>query len=131
MRPKRAATLRERLESTSVGRDFFLNRIKRLLSESDLPLETFSQLTGFKTHAHMSVVFKKVTGMTPGRFRVQPRRRPMPAAAPGPIPGKSPDVRIGSVVSAGRSVRNTGRHAEGTFTSSMAGRDMLVNHWLG
>ncbi len=46
-----------------------IKRVKQLLLETDLPLEAISHLAGFKHVEYMSVVFKRETAQTPGRFR--------------------------------------------------------------
>ncbi|HVX62919.1 MAG TPA: DNA-binding transcriptional regulator [Pirellulales bacterium] len=46
-----------------------IKRVKQLLLETDLPLEAISRLAGFKHVEYMSVVFKRETSQTPGRFR--------------------------------------------------------------
>jgi LacI family transcriptional regulator len=44
-------------------------RLKRLLRETDLPLQRIAQLTGFDYVEHMHLFFKKHIGMPPGKFR--------------------------------------------------------------
>jgi LacI family transcriptional regulator len=46
-----------------------LKRIKQLLAETDLPLEQIARLAGYKHPEYMNVVFKRLTGQTPGRYR--------------------------------------------------------------
>jgi LacI family transcriptional regulator len=46
-----------------------LLNLKRLLLETDHPLEHIAQLSGFEYHEYMSRFFKKRTGTTPGQFR--------------------------------------------------------------
>lgn len=46
-----------------------IKRIKELLMETDLPLDRIAELTGFEHPEYMSVVFKRETDETPGRFR--------------------------------------------------------------
>jgi AraC family transcriptional regulator len=41
----------------------------RKLAESDLPLATIALETGFANQAHLSRIFKLVTGLTPARYR--------------------------------------------------------------
>ncbi len=50
-------------------RNVQIKRIKELLAATDLPLERIAALTGFEHPEYMSVVFKRETGDTPGRFR--------------------------------------------------------------
>lgn len=44
-------------------------RVKELLLETDFPLKTIASMTGFEHLEYMSVVFKRVTGDSPGQFR--------------------------------------------------------------
>lgn len=46
-----------------------LKRVKQLLAETDLPLNEIAALAGYAHPEYMSVVFKRATGQTPGRFR--------------------------------------------------------------
>jgi LacI family transcriptional regulator len=46
-----------------------LDRVCRLLSESDLPLAEVAQKAGFEHPEYMSRLFKKKMGITPGEFR--------------------------------------------------------------
>lgn len=46
-----------------------LDRICRLLAETDLPLGEIAQKTGFEYPEYMSRLFKKKKGITPGEFR--------------------------------------------------------------
>jgi len=46
-----------------------LSHVKRLLRETDLALPAIAEHTGFKTYAHLSRVFRKATGQTPGKYR--------------------------------------------------------------
>jgi LacI family transcriptional regulator len=50
-----------------------LARVKELLSETDLPLKTIAGMTGFEHIEYLSVVFKRLTGQSPGQFRKQTR----------------------------------------------------------
>jgi LacI family transcriptional regulator len=50
-----------------------LDRVKRLLSDTDYTLPRIAELTGFKTHAHMSVAFKHAVGQTVGQYRLARR----------------------------------------------------------
>jgi LacI family transcriptional regulator len=51
-------------------------RVKELLIETDFPLKTIASMTGFEYLEYMSVVFKRLTGESPGQYRkiVQVRR---------------------------------------------------------
>lgn len=46
-----------------------IERIRRLLVETDYPLKKLAELTGFEHVEYMSVVFKRITALTPGEFR--------------------------------------------------------------
>ncbi len=46
-----------------------LNRVKELLSETDLKLEVVARKAGFKHPQYLSAVFKQKFGITPGTFR--------------------------------------------------------------
>ena len=46
-----------------------LNRVKQLLTESDLSLEQIAERTGFAYVEYLSVVFKKKVGQPPSKFR--------------------------------------------------------------
>ena len=51
-----------------------LKRVKQLLAETDLRLERIAELAGFEHPEYLSVVFKRETGQTPGRYRRQVQR---------------------------------------------------------
>lgn len=51
-----------------------LNRVKQLLSETDLPLYLIAERTGFDHVEYLSVVFKREEGRTPSAFRQGLRR---------------------------------------------------------
>jgi LacI family transcriptional regulator len=53
-----------------------LERIKELLVETDLTLERIAELSGFEHPEYMSVLFKRETGQTPGRYRNQFKKEP-------------------------------------------------------
>jgi len=44
-------------------------RVKELLVETDFPLKTIASMTGFEHPEYLSVVFKRLTGDSPGQFR--------------------------------------------------------------
>jgi LacI family transcriptional regulator len=46
-----------------------IKRCKELLRTTSLPLEKIAHLAGFEHPEYMSVVFKRETGDTPGRYR--------------------------------------------------------------
>ena len=51
-----------------------INRVKELLSETDLPLAVVAERTGFKHVEYLSVVFKKKAGMPPSGYRALHRK---------------------------------------------------------
>lgn len=46
-----------------------MEKVKQLLIETDFPLKKVAELTGFEHVEYMCVVFKRLTGESPGRFR--------------------------------------------------------------
>lgn len=46
-----------------------IGRAQRLIQETDLPLLAISQMLGFKNQSHFTLVFRKVVGHTPARWR--------------------------------------------------------------
>jgi LacI family transcriptional regulator len=46
-----------------------LERAKRLLRESDLPLANVAEASGFTTPSYLAQVFRQQLGMTPARYR--------------------------------------------------------------
>lgn len=44
-------------------------KIKQLLFETDFPMKKIAELTGFEHVEYMCVVFKRLTGESPGAFR--------------------------------------------------------------
>ncbi len=46
-----------------------VDRIRRLLVDTDFPLKKIAELAGFEHVEYMSVVFKRISGITPGEFR--------------------------------------------------------------
>ncbi|MBL9175796.1 MAG: DNA-binding transcriptional regulator [Verrucomicrobiales bacterium] len=59
-----------------------LDRVKRLLSETDLPLAAIADRTGFRHVEYLSVAFKRQTGMTASDYRAG-RRPSVHSPAPG------------------------------------------------
>ena len=55
-----------------------LDRVCRLLAESDLPLAEVAEKTGFEHPEYMSRLFKKKMGTTPGEFRKSPGKTHLP-----------------------------------------------------
>ena len=56
-----------------------LDRVCRLLAESELPIAEVAQKAGFEHPEYMSRLFKKKMGMTPGEFRKAPGTTVSPA----------------------------------------------------
>ncbi len=50
-----------------------LSRVQQLLADTDLPLYTIAERTGFEHVEYLSVAFKRETGLTPRAFRNQAR----------------------------------------------------------
>ncbi len=48
-----------------------IERAKELLKVTDFPLNVLAEKSGFRHSEYLSVIFKKKTGMTPGRYRAQ------------------------------------------------------------
>jgi LacI family transcriptional regulator len=48
-----------------------VNRARELLATTDLSAERIAELCGFEHPEYLHVVFKRVTGLTPGQFRKQ------------------------------------------------------------
>jgi LacI family transcriptional regulator len=46
-----------------------VEQVRRLLLDTTYPLRQVARMAGFKSAAHMVVVFRMATGMTPGQFR--------------------------------------------------------------
>jgi LacI family transcriptional regulator len=46
-----------------------VDKIRQLLVETDFPLKKIADLTGFEHVEYLSVVFKRLTGQTPGAYR--------------------------------------------------------------
>jgi two-component system response regulator YesN len=46
-----------------------INASKSLLADTSLPLTDISSMVGFEDQSYFTKVFKKITGVTPGRFR--------------------------------------------------------------
>ena len=55
-----------------------LDRVKELLTATDLPLEQIAERAGFRHVEYLSVAFKREIGMPPSRFRTVNRQRSEP-----------------------------------------------------
>ena len=53
-----------------------LSRVKQLLVETDFTLERIAESCGFKHPEYLSVLFKRLAGLTPGEYRKQHRTAP-------------------------------------------------------
>ncbi|TWU25349.1 Xylose operon regulatory protein [Novipirellula galeiformis] len=53
-----------------------IKRARRLLTETDLPMERIASLCGFDHPEYMHVVFRRETKMTPGQYRRSPKGNP-------------------------------------------------------
>ena len=65
-----------------------LGRVKQLLTETDFTLERISELSGFEHPEYMSVVFKRVYGVTPGNIggNMAPPRAPRATSTEWVVP---------------------------------------------
>jgi LacI family transcriptional regulator len=52
-----------------------MGRVKALLAETTLPIETIAERTGFKYPEYMSSILKQRTGWTPARYRKEYGRK--------------------------------------------------------
>jgi LacI family transcriptional regulator len=52
-----------------------LKRVRQLLTETNLTLDAIANLAGYEHPEYMSVVFKRLTGQTPGEYREQVRAK--------------------------------------------------------
>jgi LacI family transcriptional regulator len=50
-------------------REYQVKHVKKLLTETDLKLDRIAHLTGFTHPEYMSVLFKRIVGITPGAYR--------------------------------------------------------------
>jgi LacI family transcriptional regulator len=57
-------------------------RIRQLLADTDLPLKSIAELTGFDYMEYMCVVFRRLTGETPGSYRRRQHPRSSPKSGP-------------------------------------------------
>jgi LacI family transcriptional regulator len=56
-----------------------LDRVRRLLRETDLPIKAIAARTGFSNEDYMSVAFKRAEGLPPSEFRLRQRSPARPA----------------------------------------------------
>jgi LacI family transcriptional regulator len=59
-----------------------LRKIRQLLLETDFPLKRIAELTGFEHMEYMCVLFKRMTGTSPGTYRVQMQDKAVVGSAP-------------------------------------------------
>ena len=60
-----------------------LEKVRQLLTETDLPLKRIAEVTGFGSIEYLSVFFKRAVGETPGQFRAHTSPKPPRASAGG------------------------------------------------
>jgi LacI family transcriptional regulator len=63
---------------------FRIDRVKQLLAETEHSLERIAALAGFDHPEYLSVAFKRETGTTPGRFRLEARPKEARRRPPAP-----------------------------------------------
>jgi AraC-like DNA-binding protein len=61
--------------------DAQLDRIKQMLAETDLKLDSIARKSGFNYIGYMCLFFKQRTGMTPGEYRRIHARGSAPVAS--------------------------------------------------
>jgi LacI family transcriptional regulator len=61
-----------------------MERIKHLLARNDQSIEAIATACGFAQAAHMTALFRKITGLPPSAYREQLRRHAPPAAHQSP-----------------------------------------------
>ncbi|MEO9163333.1 MAG: helix-turn-helix transcriptional regulator [Casimicrobiaceae bacterium] len=49
-----------------------VERAKELLRQSDMPITEIADRIGCSSHSHFSVLFHRITGVTPRKFRARP-----------------------------------------------------------
>jgi len=59
-----------------------LRKIRQLLLETDFPLKRIAELTGFEHMEYMCVLFKRMTGTSPGIYRVKMQDKAVVGPAP-------------------------------------------------
>ena len=59
-----------------------LKKIRQLLLETDFPLKRIAELTGFEHMEYMCVLFKRMTGSSPGTFRERMQDKSLVGTAP-------------------------------------------------
>lgn len=50
-----------------------INKARQLLAETDLPIQLIAEACGYATYNYLTLIFKKVTGITPTQYRKQSR----------------------------------------------------------
>ena len=61
-----------------------LRKIRQLLLETDFPLKRIAELTGFEHMEYMCVLFKRMTGSSPGSYRIKMQDKAV-VGAPAPL----------------------------------------------
>jgi LacI family transcriptional regulator len=64
-----------------------LRKIRQLLLETDFPLKRIAELTGFEHMEYMCVLFKRMTGISPGTYRLKMQDKVLVVSA---APAKAP-----------------------------------------
>jgi AraC family transcriptional regulator len=54
-----------------------IDRAKKLLRHTDLPISRIAYDTGFASQSHLASTFKRVVGETPGAYRRSTASRPV------------------------------------------------------
>ncbi len=61
-----------------------LRKIRQLLMETDFPLKRIAELTGFEHMEYMCVLFKRMTGISPGIYRAKMQDKTIVGSAAAP-----------------------------------------------
>jgi LacI family transcriptional regulator len=59
-----------------------LRKIRELLLETDFPLKRIAELTGFEHMEYMCVLFKRMTGISPGNYRAKMQDKSLVVSTP-------------------------------------------------
>ena len=54
-----------------------VKRVQQLLADTNLPLEAIAVLLGYEHPEYLGVVFKRITGLTPGTYRQEAQGKPI------------------------------------------------------
>ena len=50
-----------------------INHARKLLTRTDLPMQAIAEACGYTSYTYLGHIFKKETGISPGRYRNQTR----------------------------------------------------------